>query len=159
MEAHYWRESFLNLTPCADEYHHTREFMNITRNYVARQMPNEFEVDRADQIDLLNRSVEYFKSNEQFNKNEFENSDLQDEEVISSFRNFNSNYRQENDIDLQEDFEISPYAVKKQARIFKSVLKLDKNFHIYIHGDRNRIEQGVENDGRKFYNIYYDQEQ
>ncbi|MBK6777842.1 MAG: hypothetical protein IPG74_19090 [Flavobacteriales bacterium] len=48
--------------------------------------------------------------------------------------------------------------MKRQARIFKSVLKLDKNFHIYIHGDRNRIEQGVDEQGRKFYKIYYDKE-
>ena len=48
--------------------------------------------------------------------------------------------------------------MKKQARAFKSVLKLDKNFHIYIHGDRNMIEQGIDNDGRKFYKIYYQEE-
>jgi hypothetical protein len=48
--------------------------------------------------------------------------------------------------------------VKRQARIFKSVLKLDKNFHIYIHGDRNKIEHGVDESGRKFYKIFYEQE-
>ena len=49
--------------------------------------------------------------------------------------------------------------MKRQARVFKSVLKLDKNFHIYIHGDRDRIERGVdERTGRKFYKIYYDEE-
>jgi hypothetical protein len=48
--------------------------------------------------------------------------------------------------------------VKKQARVFKSVLKLDKNFHIYIHGNRELIEQGVEKDGRKFYKIYFEKE-
>ena len=55
-------------------------------------------------------------------------------------------------------FAISPHAVKKQARVFKSVLKLDKNFHIYIHGDRSLIERGTEKDGRKFYKIYYREE-
>jgi hypothetical protein len=49
--------------------------------------------------------------------------------------------------------------VKSQARVFKSVLKLDKDFHIYIHGDRNKIERGVDPDtGRKYYKIWYDQE-
>ncbi|MBK9193468.1 MAG: hypothetical protein IPO17_00460 [Flavobacteriales bacterium] len=61
-------------------------------------------------------------------------------------------------MELADNFEISAHAVKRQARIFKSVLKLDKNFHIYIHGDRNRIEQGVDEQGRKFYKIYYDKE-
>jgi hypothetical protein len=61
-------------------------------------------------------------------------------------------------VDLQDRFAISADAVKRQARVFKSVLKLDKNFHIYIHGDRNKIEQGVDENGRKFYKIYYEQE-
>lgn len=69
-----------------------------------------------------------------------------------------SNYREENEIELTDNFDISPHAVKKQARAFKSVLKLDKNFHIYIHGNRELIEQGVEKDGRKFYKIYFKEE-
>ena len=48
--------------------------------------------------------------------------------------------------------------MKKQAKIFKSVLKLDNNFHIYIHGKRELIEQGVDPNGRKFYKIYYEEE-
>jgi hypothetical protein len=62
-------------------------------------------------------------------------------------------------LDISDSFDISSQAVKKQARIFKSVLKLDKNFHIYIHGNRNLIEQGVEEDGRKFYKIYFKEEE
>jgi hypothetical protein len=59
---------------------------------------------------------------------------------------------------LKDNFKISQQAVKKQARVFKSVLKLDRNFHIYIHGDRELIQQGVERDGRKYYKIYYNEE-
>ncbi len=64
----------------------------------------------------------------------------------------------DNDINVSGNFEISVQAVKKQARVFKSILKLDKNFHIYIHGDRNLIEQGEEKDGRKYNKIYYKDE-
>ncbi len=34
----------------------------------------------------------------------------------------------------------------------------DKVFHICIHGDRNKIERGEDECGRKVYKIYYDQE-
>jgi len=61
-------------------------------------------------------------------------------------------------MEVSDNFDISKQAVKKQARVFKSVLKLDKNFHIYIHGNRDLIEQGVDNNGRKFYKIYYEEE-
>ena len=47
---------------------------------------------------------------------------------------------------------------KKYKISYAILIKLDKNFHIYIHGDRQLIEQGVEKDGRKFYKIYYDEE-
>ncbi|MDD4067910.1 MAG: nucleoid-associated protein, partial [Bacteroidales bacterium] len=55
-------------------------------------------------------------------------------------------------------FNISDSAVKKQARVFKSVIKLDKNFHIYVHGDRKLIEQGQDEKG-KFYKVYYNEEE
>ena len=61
-------------------------------------------------------------------------------------------------MELADSFEISAQAVKKQARVFKNVLKLDKNFHIYIHGNREMIEQGVDENGRKYYKIYYEEE-
>ena len=38
------------------------------------------------------------------------------------------------------------------------VIKLDKNFHLYVHGSRELIEQGIDEEGRKFYKIYYTEE-
>ena len=38
------------------------------------------------------------------------------------------------------------------------VIKLDKNLPIYVHGARELIEQGVDEEGRKFYKIYYKEE-
>jgi hypothetical protein len=157
-EAQYWKDNFLQLKPCNDDYHHTKEFMNITKNFVTQQLTEDFVVSKADQIDLLNRSVEYFKTHDTFEKQDFETQVFQDEEIIKSFRNFDELYREQNDMEANDSFEISEQAVKKQAKVFKSVLKLDKNFHIYIHGNKDLIEQGVEKDGRKYYKIYFDKE-
>lgn len=157
-EAQYWKDDFLKVKPVANEFHQTNQFLGIAKDFVTKQLSEEFEVSKADKIDLLNRSVEYFKTHENFDKKEFEKDIFQDTGMIRSFRSFDSNYRKENDIELTDNFEISPQAVKKQARVFRSVLKLDKNFHIYIHGNRELIEQGVEKDGRKFYKIYYQKE-
>ena len=157
-EAQFWKDDFLRLKPVTDAYHQTKNFLNIAKNYVSRQFAEEFEVNKTDQIDLLNKSVEYFKNNENFDKKKFEKEVFQDASVIKSFRNFDETYREEHHLEIEDEFEISSPAVKKQSRIFKSVLKLDKNFHIYIHGDRELIEQGVDKDGRKFYKIYYKEE-
>jgi hypothetical protein len=61
-------------------------------------------------------------------------------------------------VDIADHFSISAPAVNRHARIFKSVLKLDRNFHIYIHGDRDLIEKGTDSNGRKYYKIYYEEE-
>lgn len=157
-EAQYWRDNFLMIRPAQDEFHHTKDFLSLTKTYVTAGLPDEFEVSRTEQIDLLNRSMEYFKTHESFNKREFEREVFQDEEVIKSFRKFDKIYREDNELEAFDNFDIDETAVKRQGRVFKSVLKLDKNFHIYIHGNRNMIEQGTEADGRKFYKIYYNSE-
>lgn len=157
-EAQYWKDDFLNVRVLNNEYHQTNEFLGVTKDFITQKLPDEFELNKADKIDLLNRSVDYFKENTEFNKEEFENSVFEQEEVIQSFRQFEGNYKQKYETEIADNFEISSQAVKKQARKFKSVLKLDKNFHIYIHGDRNLIEQGVDDKGRKYYKIYYEHE-
>lgn len=158
IEAQYWKDDFLKLKPIANEFHQTNQFLGIAKNFVTKQLDEEFDVSKTDKIDLLNRSVEYFKTHETFDKKEFEEEVFQNSVIIKSFRNFDNTYRQENEIEITDNFDISLQAVKKQARVFKSVLKLDKNFHIYIHGNKDMIEQGVDKDGRKYYKIYYDQE-
>lgn len=158
LEAQYWKDEFLSIRPASDNYHFTKDFLSITKNFITKQISEDFEVSKADQIDLLNRSVDYFKKHETFDKQEFETEVFGDSDVIKSFQKFDQTYRQENEVELSDNFEISPQAVKKQARVFKSILKLDKNFDIYIHGNRQLIEQGIDENGRKYYKIYYENE-
>lgn len=157
-ETEYWTRDFVGAKPKKDHINHTHAVLSLTKNFVTQQYPEEFEINKADQIDLLNRSVAFFKKNDTFDKKNFEEEVLQNAEVIKSFHQYNKHYSEEVDWELADNFEISQQAVKKQQRIFKSVLKLDKNFHIYIHGNRNLIEQGTDADGRKFYKIYYENE-
>lgn len=158
-EAVYWREDFLKIKPISDEFSNTKNFLQMAKTFVVKQLPEDFEVDKTRQIDMLNRSIDFFKKNDTFAKEEFEKEIFGSKEVIESFNTFYDEYKEANNVELEDNFEISTQAVKKQAKIFKSVLKLDKNFHIYIHGDRKLIEKGTEPDGRKFYKIYYSEEE
>jgi hypothetical protein len=157
LEAQFWKDDFLGVVPQSDAFHHTNKFMNLTRQYIGDQLDEEFSVSKTDKIDLLNRSMKFFKSRDQFDQNEFESEVLEDVSVIESFRNYERSLN--TDDDIANHFEISAQAVKRQARVFKSVLKLDKNFHIYIHGNRDLIEKGFDpGTNRQFYKIYFDQE-
>jgi hypothetical protein len=158
-EAQYWKDKFLGVLIRQNEFLHTQGFLTITKNFVTQQLPGEFEVSKTEQIDILNRSMDYFKTHGNFNKDEFGTEVLHHEDLIQSFRKYDEQYRENNDWDPAHAFEISPQAVKKQARVFKSVIKLDKNFHIYVHGDKELIEKGYdEGVGKHYYKIYFDQE-
>lgn len=158
VEAQFWRETFLMVKPVNDNFQHTKQLLDITKNFVAGKLPEEFEITRAEQISLLNKSIDYFKTHDAFDKEEFEQEVFESEQMINSFKKFDETYRQEKQVEIEDNFQISAYAVKKQSKNFKSILKLDKNFHIYIHGDHELIEKGVERDGRKYYKIYYEEE-
>lgn len=158
-EAQYWKNDFLQLKPNNDSWHNTNNILSLTKQYVVDMLPDAFPVTKKDQAEYLNRSVEYFKANESFDIKEFETTVFREEEIINSYRNFGAGYTSHNEIDIASSFPISNSAVKKQARAFKSVLKLDRNFHIYIHGNTDLIEQGYDEiTGKKFYKIYYDTE-
>ncbi len=158
-EAVFWRDTFLAVLPQANEYFQTNQFLTLTKQFIAKQAPEEFNLSKTEQIDLLNKSVEYFRGNEAFDKDKFENEVFFEKDIIKSFREFGDNYAESNDLEIPEKFGISTQAVKKQARVFKSVLKLDSNFHVYIHGDKDLIEKGYDEGlGKSFYKIYFDEE-
>ena len=100
-DMYYWFEDFLKVKQRDDEYFHTQEALLVYKDYITKQLPQEFEVSKADQADFLNKSINFFKEKEEF--------------------------------------------------------KLDKNFHIYIHGDRQKLAQGEDENG-KYYMLYFEKE-
>ncbi len=156
-EAQYWMDDFLHVRQRKDEYHNTQNILSLCNNFVKNELPQHFNVSKADQVDLLNKSVLFFKENENFNMVEFANEVIGQPEIIESFNQFKSSFQKDYDVEIADNFAISESAVKRQARSLKNVIKLDKNFHIYIHGDRELMEQGEDKKG-KFYKIYYQEE-
>ena len=158
-EARYWRDDFLGLTAANDDYHKTHNFLTLTKNFIKEQMPEAFAVERTAQIEMLNKSVEFFKKHEQFDFQEFSAEVIQEPAMMESFERYKGTYEQDTQTRVHDQFGISETAVKRQSKIFKSILKLDKNFHVYIHGDRELIEKGFDEErGMNFYKIYYRQE-
>lgn len=158
VEAQYWIDDFLHLKQREDEYFQTQSVMAMAKSFITKELPQQFEVEKADQADLLNKSAKFFKEQESFNMQDFEAEVIVQPEVISQFQQYKHDYQQEREMYIPDAFDISEKAVKKKQGIFKSVLKLDKNFSVYIHGNRDMIERGEDAEGRKFYKLYYDQE-
>ncbi|MDR2011077.1 MAG: nucleoid-associated protein [Bacteroidales bacterium] len=157
-EAQYWMDDFLHVRQIKDKYYNTHNLLTFTKDFITKELPQQFEITKADQVDLLNKSVKYFKENDEFGLTEFANEIMAQPEVINCFNEYKSVFEKERNLEIADEFDISGSAVKKQARIFKSVIKLDKNFHIYVHGNRDLIEQGIDEKGRRYYKIYYTEE-
>jgi hypothetical protein len=157
-EAQFWREEFLMITPAKDDYHMTKNYIQVTKNFIRERMPVEFDADKADEAAAMSRSFEYFKHNEKFDALEYEKKVFKDDKVVDAFKDYKEEFQNLKNATLFDEFDISDYAVKKQSRVFKSVIKLDKNFHIYVHGDKNKILKGQDDDGRKYYILYYENE-
>lgn len=156
----YWKDDFLQLKVRNDSYNQTSNVLGIYKNFVTEKIDDEFDMTKADKIDLLNRSMKYFKEKETFDLDEFADEVISNPQAIQSFKTFKSQYEDEFETRIGDTFEISDNAVKKQSRIYKSVLKLDKNFHIYIHGDNKLIEKGFDDDrAMNYYKVYFNQEQ
>lgn len=159
-EAVYWKDEFLKLKVRNDNYNQTQNVLGIYKSFVTEKLDEEFEVDKTDKIDLLNRSIKYFKEKETFDMDEFANEVIANKEGADLFRAYKKSYEEEFDTEIADSFDISNAAVKKQARVFKSVLKLDKNFHIYIHGNKELIEKGFDDDkAMNFYKVYFREEE
>lgn len=157
IEAQYWMDDFLHIRPRKDEYFNTQNVLSLCKNFIKNELPQHFDMSKADQADFINKSVTFFKEREAFDMSEFANEVIGQKDIIEHFNSFKSDYQKEREIEIADKFSISESAVKKGTRNLKSIIKLDKNFHIYVHGNSNMIEQGVDEKG-KFYKVYYQEE-
>ncbi|MBN8683932.1 MAG: nucleoid-associated protein [Chitinophagales bacterium] len=158
-ERSFWKDAYLRLRPIEDNYFNTRHYIGLSSEFIAQKMPHKFGLDRTDTIDMLNRSGDYFKDNEQFELDDFANTLFPEEEQREAFKQYRDEYVKAYAVPLDDQFDISNQAVKKESKVFKSVIKLDKNFHIYVHGRRDLIERGYDDDkGKKYYKVFFDDE-
>ena len=123
-------------------------------NNILFKIPND--ITKQEVINKMN----YFKEKDKVNVKEFEKEVMAQPELIDAFRDYRSNYIEENHLAAEDEFQVSPAAVKKNQKYMKSVLKLDKNFHIYVHSRHDYIQKGYDEDmGMNFYKLFFTSEE
>jgi hypothetical protein len=151
----YWSQEFLNVKQLENEFYHTYAYLDLANNFIDNALPESFDVDNLQQIDLKKKTINFFKEKEQFDFHEFSQEVLQQPEIIDKFRE----YKQETAQNIADEFWISDKATKKQTNNFKKIIKLDKNFHVYVHGKTEYIQKGVDEvTGMNYYKILYQNE-
>ena len=158
-EAVYWKDDFLGVRVRNDAFSKTGNFLKVYKQFVDEGLDEVFELERTDKIDLLNRSMDYFKDKETFKKKEFEEEVLGNPKAVAHFDSYRQQFEDDHESPFGEQFDISSGAVKKAQSTYKRVLKLDKNFHIYVHGKREYIEKGYDDEkGMNYYKVYFKEE-
>lgn len=154
-EAAYWREEFLHLTPASNDYADTTDFIRLTAKFVKSKFNPE---DSTKKAEILKKSEKFLQNNETFEEQEYIESVLEDTTLARDFAEFKRDEEVSRNKPYASEFEVSEYALKKHSKIFKSIIKLDKNFHIYVHGAAEKIVKGVDENGQKYYMLYYNEE-
>ncbi|WP_286767178.1 MULTISPECIES: nucleoid-associated protein [Sphingobacterium] len=157
-DASFWRDEFLQVKLRNDSNFQTGAAIRIFKNFVDG-LDEVFEVEKMDKIDLLNKAQAYFKNNETFYQEEFEESVIGSEAAISLFRTCKTNAEELLDAKIPDDFPLSNAVIKKSKAGFKNMIKLDKNFQINVHGKRELIERGFDEEkGMNYYKVYFENE-
>jgi hypothetical protein len=129
----------------------------MSKDFVKKKLGDR---QKTEQIEILNRSVSYFKENKDYDEKDFINQLSTDEGIRNSFEEFSSSYKNKHELNnLKSTFEISEDAVKKVGKSIKSSIVLDKNIFLNFQGAENRIEKGYDSEKKlNYYKIYFDEE-
>ena len=159
LDAQYWRDDFLHVKSRKDEFFHTKSIISLCKNFINDYLTEDDTVTKVDQIDFLNKASNFLNENTDFNMEIFTNQVFSDENKIIQFKDFRKNYETETEAKIEDDFQISREAVKRQSRSLKNTIKLDKNFRILVDGDRAMMKKGFDEElGMHFYTLYYKDE-
>jgi len=152
----YWVEDFMNTKLIENSYYHTQNLMHSYKGFCEEILTEENNVKKEQQMVMQNRSIDFLKEKEKFNLAEFEKEVLGQEELITAFDDYFKAYNEKLDFNTPEEFDISQNAVKKNSKIMKSTIKLDKNFVINVNASNDLIEKGYDEErSMKFIKIYY----
>ena len=155
--ANYWADFFLRATLRKDSRFHTKNTLKSVSEFITKELPKEKSISKMEQIDTLNKTMDYLNKHDKFNTGEYSDSVLGDDETKSKFREFLS--KRGDDIGDWDNFPISEETVRKSTKFMKRVIKLGKDFSIYVHGDTDLMEKGFDQEkGLQYYQFFFSSE-
>lgn len=156
--AKYWVDDFLHVCQINDTYTNTSNLMSLAKSFVTKVLSKTDLVSKNEQIGLLNKALQYFKEHETFDLVGFTEEVIVEPEMVDKFKAYKSDFETSNDFTIDNQFQISESALKKQQRSYKRAINLDKKIQIIINGNSDCVEKGTDSRG-KFYKIYYNNEE
>lgn len=157
-DARYWLEHFLQVDVFEDENFITKKYLKFCQNFAKDViLPAE---DKKEEVMFLNRSVNYFAKNDEFEETNFLNEVLDNPDYIPEFKNYKADKGEKYSIEDISSFSISNTAVSEARKSFKNVINLDTNISIkmdFINPESAEkfIEKGWDEEKQMYYYLVY----
>ncbi len=158
-EAIYWVEDFIQAKVIENNFFNTSTFMEMCKDFSDNVLTQRNNVEKSEQIGFMTKSFDYLMQNPVFDEEDFKERVINNPEVIERFDDFKNDFETTHEVRPKTEFEVDKDALKKTKKFVKSVIKLDRNFHIYVHSRPEYLEKGYDKDRQlSFYKLYFEQE-
>ena len=157
-DAKYWLEDFLGIDYFADENFYTKKYLKFCENF-AKDVVRPAE-DKQQEMLFMNKAVNHFASNDQFEESKFLNEVLDNPELHPEFKSYKADKAPKYNIEDLSQFPISNTAVSSARKKMKNVINLDTNVQIKMDFVNSQtaekyIEKGWDEERQMYYYLVY----
>jgi len=157
-DSRYWLEHFLGLDVFQDENFLTKKYLKFAQDF-AKEVVAPAE-DKKEEVMFMNRAMNHFAKNDQFEETAFLNEVLDNPDLISEFKSFKVDKGAKYSIEDVSNFPISNSAVSDARRKFKNVINLDTNITIKLdfvnpESAEKFLEKGWDDEKQMYYYLCY----
>jgi hypothetical protein len=157
-DAKYWLESFLGVDVFEDENFFTKKYLKFCQDFAKDVvLPAE---DKKEEVMFMNRAVNHFAKNDDFEETAFLNETFENPELIPEFKNYKVEKGPKYSIEDVSTFPISNTAVSAARKGIKSVINLDTQVQIKMDFTNSSsaekyIEKGWDEERQMYYYLVY----
>jgi hypothetical protein len=162
-DAKYWLEHFLNVDAFQDENFMTKKYLKFVQDFAKDVvLPAE---DKKEEVMFMNRSVNYFAKNDEFEETNFLNEVLDNPDLIPEFKNYKVDKGEKYSIEDITNFPIANNAVTDVRKKMKNTIQLDTNIQIKLdfinpESAEKFVEKGWDEEKQMYYYlVYFNKEQ
>lgn len=159
----YWLENFLGVDVLTDENFFTKKYLKFCQDFAKDVvLPAE---DKKEEVMFMNRAVNHFAKNNEFEETAFLNEVLDNPDLIPEFKHYKVERGPKYSIEDVSNFPIANKAVSDVRKKMKNVIQLDTNIQIkmdFINPESAEkfVEKGWDEEKQMYYYlVYFNKEQ
>jgi hypothetical protein len=157
-DAKYWIEDFLGLIPLADDNFYTKNYLKFCQGF-AKDVVLQAE-DKQQEVLFMNRAVNHFAKNDDFEESQFLTEVLENPELIPEFKHYKTEKGPKYSIEDVSNFPIANKAVSDTRKKIRNVIDLDTNIQIKLNfinpeSAEKFVEKGWDEERQMYYYLVY----